>query len=280
MRHQSVGYHIKKSLIYLFLIALAVTCMIPFMMMMVNATRDGNEILTGFSLIPSVHLKENWDTVFSYFNLFLGMRNSVLVAIPATLLSAYFSTLTAYGLAFYQFKGNKVIFIVILVFMMIPGQLSLIGFYQLCSKLKLVNSYIPLIVPAIAAPGTVFFLRQYILSTLPKSLVEAARMDGANELFSFHRIVIPIVSPAVATMGILGFIGNWNNYMLPMILINKNEKMTLPVMMATLRASQDITRNQGATYLSVAISVIPILLVFAVFSKYIISSVSAGAVKE
>ena len=280
MRHQSVGYHIKKSLIYLFLIALAVTCMIPFMMMMVNATRDGNEILTGFSLIPSVHLKENWDTVFSYFNLFLGMRNSVLVAIPATLLSAYFSTLTAYGLAFYQFKGNKTIFIVILVFMMIPGQLSLIGFYQLCSKLKLVNSYIPLIVPAIAAPGTVFFLRQYILSTLPKSLVEAARMDGANELFSFHRIVIPIVSPAVATMGIMGFIGNWNNYMLPMILINKNEKMTLPVMMATLRASQDITRNQGATYLSVAISVIPILLVFAVFSKYIISSVSAGAVKE
>lgn len=278
--HHSVGYHIKKSLIYLFLVALAVTCMIPFMMMMVNATRNGNEILTGFSLIPSTHLKENWDTVFSYFNLFLGMRNSLIVAIPATLLGAYFSTLTAYGLAFYKFKGNKVIFTVILVFMMIPGQLSLIGFYQLCSKLKLINSYIPLIIPAIASPGTVFFLRQYILSSLPKSLIEAARMDGANELFSFHRIVIPIVAPAVATMGIMGFIGNWNNYLLPMILLSKNKMMTLPVMMATLRASQDITRNQGATYLSVAISVIPILLVFAVFSKYIISSVSAGAVKE
>ena len=105
-------------------------------------------------------------------------------------------------------------------------------------------------------------------------------MDGANELFSFHRIVIPIVAPAVATMGIMGFIGNWNNYLLPMILLSKNKMMTLPVMMATLRASQDITRNQGATYLSVAISVIPILIVFAVFSKYIISSVSAGAVKE
>ena len=278
--HHSIGYHFKKSLIYLFLIALAVTCMIPFLMMMVNATRNGNEILTGFSLIPSTHLKENWDTVFSYFNLFLGMRNSLIVGIPATLLGAYFSTLTAYGLAFYKFKGNKLIFTVILVFMMIPGQLSFIGFYQLCSKLKLINSYIPLILPAIAAPGTVFFLRQYILSSLPKSLIEAARMDGANELFSFHRIVIPIVAPAVATMGIMGFIGNWNNYLLPMILLSKNKMMTLPVMMATLRASQDITRNQGATYLSVAISVIPILIVFAVFSKYIISSVSAGAVKE
>ncbi len=280
MSHRSIGYHIKKSLIYLFLVALAVTCMIPFLMMMVNATRNGNEILTGFSLIPSTHLKENWETVFQYFNLFLGMRNSLIVAVPATLLGAYFSSLTAYGLAFYKFKGNKLIFIVILVFMMIPGQLSLIGFYQLCSKLKLINSYVPLILPAIAAPGTVFFLRQYILSSLPPSLIEAARMDGANELFSFHRIVIPIIAPAVATMGIMGFIGNWNNYLLPMILISKNKMMTLPVMMATLRASQDITRNQGATYLSVAISVIPILLVFAVFSKYIISSVSAGAVKE
>ena len=150
----------------------------------------------------------------------------------------------------------------------------------MCAALHLVNSYVPLIVPAIAAPGTVFFLRQYILSSLPPSLIEAARIDGAKELYSFHRIVLPIISPAIATMGIMGFIGNWNNYLLPMILINKNEKMTLPVMMATLRASLDVAKNQGATYLAVAISVIPILLVFCFFSKYIISSISAGAVKE
>ena len=146
--------------------------------------------------------------------------------------------------------------------------------------MHLVNSYIPLIIPAIASPGTVFFLKQYTESSLSRSLIEAARIDGASELYSFHRIVIPILSPAVATMGIMSFIGNWNNYLLPMIIINKNEKMTLPVMMATLKASTDINANQGAIYLSVAISVIPILLVFAFFSKYIISSVSAGAVKE
>ena len=164
--------------------------------------------------------------------------------------------------------------------MMIPGQLSLIGFYQLCTKLHMVNSYWPLILPAIASPGTVFFLKQYTESSLSRSLIEAARIDGASELYSFHRIVIPILSPAVATMGIMSFIGNWNNYLLPMIIINKNEKMTLPVMMATLKASTDINSNQGAIYLSVAISVIPILLVFAFFSTYIISCVSAGAVKE
>lgn len=269
-----------KALLYFFLILLAAMCLFPFLMMMVNATRSGAEIVTGFTLIPSTHTAENWHTVFEYFNLFVGMRNSILVAIPATLLSAYFSSMTAYGLAFYKFKGNKVIFMAILIFMMIPGQLSLIGFYQLCSKLHLINSYIPLIIPAIAAPGTVFFLRQYILSSLSPSLVEAARIDGASELYTFHRLVIPIISPAVATMGIMGFIGNWNNYLLPMILINKNEKMTLPVMMATLRSSTDINANQGAIYLAVAISIIPILVVFCFFSKYIISSVSAGAVKE
>lgn len=275
-----MGFSIKKGILYILLIILAATCLLPFTLMIVNATRSGAEISSSFTFIPSTHLKENWDILFGYFNLFRGMLNSVIVAVPATLLGAYFSALTAYGLAMYKFKGNKVIFGAILTFMMIPGQLSLIGFYQLCTKLHLVNSYIPLIVPAIAAPGTVFFLRQYILSSLSPSLVEAARIDGSPEIYTFHRIALPIISPAMATMGIMGFIGNWNNYLLPMIILNKNEKFTLPVMMATLRASIDAARNQGATYLAVAISVIPILLVFCFFSRYIISSISAGAVKE
>ncbi len=275
-----MGYKIKKGILYFLLIVLAIACLLPFILMIVNSTRSGAEISSSFTFIPGTHLKENWEILFGYFNLFRGMLNSVIVAVPATLLGAYFSALTAYGLAMYRFKGNKVIFGAILAFMMIPGQLSLIGFYQLCTKLHLVNSYIPLIVPAIAAPGTVFFLRQYILSALPPSLVEAARIDGAHELYTFHRIALPIVSPALATMGIMGFIGNWNSYLLPMIILNKNDKFTLPVMMATLRASIDAARNQGATYLAVSISVIPILLVFCFFSRYIISSISAGAVKE
>lgn len=276
----TMGYKIKKAILYILLTILAITCLIPFLLMMVNATRSGTEIARSFTLIPGSNLKQNWETVFSYFDLFAGMANSLKVAIPAVALTAYFSALTAYGLAAYDFKGNKIIFGTILVFMMIPGQLGLVGFYQLCSKLKMVNSYTPLIIPAIAAPGTVFFLRQYVISTLPPSLIEAARIDGANELYSFHRIVLPIMSPAIATMSIMGFIGNWNNYLMPMILLNKPEKFTLPVMMASLRSSTDINANQGAIYLSVAISVIPILLVFAFFSKYIISSISAGAVKE
>ena len=275
-----MGNKIAKVIVYIFLVLLALTCIFPFLLMLVNATRTGPEIASGFTLIPGGSTLENMKVVFDYFNPFLGIFNSILVAVPATLLSAYFSALTAYGMAFYEFKGNKILFGIILVFMMIPSQLSLIGFFDLCTKLHLVNSYVPLIVPAIASAGTVFFLRQYITSAMPKALIEAARMEGASELYIFNRIVLPIVSPAVATMGIMGFIGNWNNYLLPMILISSPEKMTLPVMMATLRASTNINANQGAIYLAVAISVVPILLVFACFSKYIISSVTAGAVKE
>ena len=279
MKHP-IGFTIKKTILYICLTLLAIICLLPFVMMMVNATRTSDQIVKGFSLIPGTALAHNWEVVFSYFNLFKGMLNSLIVALPATFLGAYFPAMTAYGLACYDFKGNKLIFWVILVFMMIPGTLSMIGFYQLCSTLHITNSYIPLIVPAIAGTGTVFFLRQYIISSLSPSLVEAARMDGASELYIFHRVVLPIVFPAIATFSIMSFIGNWNSYLLPMIILNNPQKYTLPVQLASLRSSTDITQNYGAIYLCIAISMIPILLVFSIFSKYIISSVSAGAVKE
>lgn len=272
--------HIKRAIIYIALIALATVCILPFILMMVNATRSGREIMTSFTFIPGNSLQENWETVSGYFNLFLGFWNSLKVAIPATILTSYFSAITAYALAIYKFKGRNLIFYTIVIFMMIPGQLGLIGFYNLVSSLKLVNSYIPLIVPAIAAPGTVFFLRQYVLSVLPPSLLEAARIDGAGEFHIFHRIVLPIMVPGVATMAIGGFIGNWNSYLVPLILLNTPKKFTLPVMIASLNSSTDIASNQGAIYLAVAISVIPILIVFCFCSKYIISSISAGGVKE
>lgn len=271
---------IKKIILYLALTLLAVTCMVPFLLMIVNATRTGTEITTSFTLIPGKALKENWQIMDNFLDVFKGMRNSLLVAIPCTLLSAYFSAITAYAMAVYKFRGNKLLFTVIVVFMMIPGQLGLIGFYNLCTTLHLVDSYIPLIVPAIAAPGTVFFLRQYVQSALPPALLEAARIDGAREILIFHRIVLPIMSPGIATMSIMGFIGNWNAYLTPMIILNSPEKYTLPVMVAALKNSTDMQSNQGAIYLTVALSVIPIMIVFCFFSRYIISSISAGSVKE
>lgn len=271
---------IKRVILYIALILLAVICLLPFLLMIVNATRTGQEIVRSFTLIPGRALVNNWKTVFSYFNLFQGMLNSLIVAVPCTVFSAYFSALTAYGLHMYKFKGNKVITMCIVIFMMIPAQLSLLGFYDLVSMLGLTDSYLPLILPSIASAGTVFFLRQYCEVSVHPALVEAARIDGAGELHIFHRIILPLLSPGIATMSIGGFIGSWNNYLTPLVLLNTPSKFTLPVMIASLRASNDISTNQGAIYLAVAISVIPILIVFAFCSKYIISSISAGGVKE
>ncbi|MFG6340173.1 MAG: carbohydrate ABC transporter permease [Lachnospiraceae bacterium] len=271
---------IKRGIIYLCLCLLAAICFLPFLLMIVNATRSGVEITHSFTLIPSSHLGENWEALFAYVNLFKGFKNSLLVAIPATILTAYFSSITAYAMAVYRFKGNAWLFKILVVFMMIPAQLSLIGFYNLCQKLHMVDSYLPLIIPAIASPGTVFFLRQYVQSTLSKALLEAARIDGAGELHIFHKIVLPIMAPGIATMSIGAFIGNWNNYLVPLILLNTPDKMTLPVMISTLNAATDLQKNQGAIYLGVAISVVPILIVFCFCSKYIISSITAGSVKE
>lgn len=271
---------IKKSMIYIVLILLSVVCLCPFLIMMVNSTRSSQEIINSFSFIPGSSLQSNWKIMSDYFNIFNGLKNSLFISICVTALSGYFSALTAYGLAIYKFKGRNALFTTILVLMMVPAQLGLLGFYDLVNGLGLMDSYLPLIIPAIASPFTVFFLRQYILSVLAASIVEAARMDGASEISTFHRIGLPLMMPGIATMSIGTFIGSWNNYLMPLVLIVSPKKFTLPVMMGSLSASKDITANMGATYVSVAVSVIPIMIAFCFFSKYIIGSISAGGVKE
>ena len=269
-----IGYKIKKTILYILLILLSVVCMFPFLLMIVNATRSGSEIMKSFTLIPSVYLKENWATVFKYFNLFLGMWNSLKVAVPSTLLCAYFSAMTAYALAMYKFKGNKVLFMTILIFMMIPGQLGLIGFYNLCTKLHLVNSYIPLIIPAIASPGTVFFLRQYVLSVMPPSLIEAARIDGLSEFGIFWKIMLPQVKPAVITLVILSVNGSWNDLLWPMIVTSSTEMRTLANGLALFIGQNTI--EYGAAFAGALVSLLPMFVLYMFGQKYFVEGMSSG----
>ncbi|MDP4552179.1 carbohydrate ABC transporter permease [Guptibacillus hwajinpoensis] len=268
-----------KGIIYALLILTAVICFIPFLMMLVNATRSNDAILTGFTLIPGTALMENYRTMMEYVNIWNGFKNSLIISVLVTLLTGYFSALTAYGFAFYTFKGKNFLFVFMLVMMMVPGQLGLIGFYELCKNLGILDTFIPLIIPAIASPFVVFFLRQYIQTTLHPSLIEAARIDGASELRIFHTVAIPIMMPAVATMSIFTFIGSWNNYIVPLVVLFSPEKYTLPVLMGFLKGSQ-VAQNLGSMYLGIAISVVPIMIAFLFLSKYIVNSISAGAVKE
>lgn len=269
----------RRIILYILLIVLAVVCFFPFYVMIVNATRSNVDIMRGFSVIPGGNIVENYFSMVSKYDVVGSFFNSVLVTVSATALNLYFSALTAYGFYNYEFKGKKPLFALLLVTMMIPAQVSIMGFYELNDTLGLLNSYVPLILPSIASASSVFFIRQYTESALPKSLLEAARIDGCRELTIFHKIAFPVMMPSVATMGIFSFVANWNNYLNPLILLNDPDKFTLPIAIASIAGSV-YRPDLGAQYLALCISIVPIMIAFFCCSNFIINGLSTGAVKE
>lgn len=268
-----------QILVYGFMILLTIISFMPFYIMIVNSTRSNLDILNGLSLIPGHSLVENYEIMMKQLNIWRGFRNSLTISVPFTVLSAYFGALTAYGFAVYNFRGKKIAFAFVLGTMMIPQQLGLIGYFELNNKLGLLDTYVPLIIPAITNTMTIFFIKQYVEQSLPKSLIEAARIDGASEFAIFNRIALPIMVPAIATQSIFNFVGSWNNYISPLVLLFSEEKYPLPVLISIIRGTAYRT-NFGAMYLIIAISVVPVLIAFALLSKRIIAGLTVGAVKE
>jgi len=244
---------------------------------------DGQMIKKGDvvgKLVKVPNVVYNWGSLTGRgFQIWQGFGNSAFISICTTLLSIYFSALTAYGLHVYKFRGRALLWTIILVIIMLPSTLSIIGFYQFMATLRLRDSYIPLIIPAIAAAGTVLFLRQYMTSVLSTELIDAARIDGAGEYRIFNIIILPIMIPALAAQSIFTFVGSWNNFITPFVLINSEKKYTLPMLVQSLRGN--IYRAEyGAIYLGIAVSLIPILLFYSFMSRFIISGITMGGIKE
>lgn len=253
---------------------------IPFWIVIINSTRDGMSISTqGVTLIPGASLVENYKILVENVDIVRGFWNSLKIATLVTVLSGYFSALTAYGFHMYKFKGRNVLFGIILVFMMVPSQLAFLGYVKWMTQLGLMDTHAALIIPSIASIGTVFFLRAYISAALSKEIIESARIDGAGELYIFHRIALPLMAPGVATMSIFTFIGSWNNYLSARVILSSKHNETLPMVISSLKALRIWYQNQGAIYLGFAISIVPIVVVFIFASKYLIENISAGAVK-
>ena len=270
----------KRSMIYVLCIALSVLSLLPFWLMMVNATRNSVQIQSGVSLLPSTFLNHNISVLRTKdFQVMTGFKNSAIIAFGSTIVSVYFSALTAYGLTVYKFKGSKFLYALVLAIIMIPGQVTGTGFFMFMYRLGWTNSYLPLIIPSIAAASTVFFFKQYLEANFQISLVEAARIDGAGEFYTYNTIIMPIMVPAMATMGIMAVIGSWNNYLTPLMLLTKKEMATLPMMVKELRG--DIYRTEyGSIYLGLTMTALPLMIVYFCFSKYIIAGVAVGGVKE
>ena len=278
--HVQGVHNSKRSMIYVFCTFLSVLAIVPFWIMIVNATRSSQAIQQGVSLIPGTYLKYNWNVLSTKnFNVSIGFKNSAIIAFSSTILSVYFSAMTAYGFKVYQFRGNKFLYAVVMAIIMIPGQVTGTGFFMFMYQLGLVDNRLALIIPSIASAATVFFFRQYLEANLQISLVEAARIDGCGEFRTFNNIILPIMVPAMATMGIMAVIGSWNNYLTPLMLFTKPDLKTLPMMVNELRG--DIYRTEyGSIYLGLTMTALPLIIVYFAFSKFIIAGVALGGVKE
>lgn len=277
----SGGVRVRRVIAYIVLVILSFLCLFWFYILFINATRSNAELGRGFTLIPGGNLPQNWTNLMTgTLPVLNGLLNSVVVSACSALLCTYFSTMTAYAIHAYDFKLKGFFFTFILAIMMIPTQVTSLGFLQLIQKLKLEDNLLPLIVPSIAAPVTFFYMKQYMDSTLSLSLIEAARIDGAGEFKIFNSIVLPLMKPAIAVQAIFTFVSSWNNYFIPALILHKDKIKTLPVLIAQLRSADFLKFDMGQVYMMIAFSIFPVIVVYLILSRYIVAGVALGGVKE
>ena len=281
-------------------ILFCIIALLPFVLLVMNATRDSESIKAGVSLIPSTHLIENWKNLMIKQN---GMQitlqkaiiNSATITIPGTFLSVYFSSLTAYGIHVYDFKFKKFAWAFIMAVMMVPSQISIIGFYRFMLDLKLIDTYVPLIIPTIAAPTVVFFMKQYMESTLSLEMIEAARIDGAGEYKILARVVIPLSKPMMATISLMVGLGYWNDWTNSLYYITDESLFSIQAILNTIITNiQFLTSGQSSAASAVDVSklpsvsirmaiavigVLPVLCIYPFFQKYFVKGIVVGGVK-
>ncbi|OQY38205.1 MAG: sugar ABC transporter permease [Spirochaetaceae bacterium 4572_7] len=281
MLNENKIINIERTVSYIILAFLVFISLFPFVILIINSSRLHTEITKGFSIVPGTYFFTNWNNLFSDRNIPIlsALGNSIFISAFTSLFSVYFSAMTAYAIFMYNFKGKEFAFRFIMLVMMVPPQVSALGFIRLVIKLNLMNSFIPLIIPAIASPVIFFFILQYMKSSLPTEIVEAARIDGSGEIRTFNTIVFPILKPAIAVQAIFSFVGSWNNYFMPALIIDSKFKKTIPILIAQLRSADYMKFDLGKVYMLIFIAIIPLMIVYLFLSRYIIKGITMGSVK-
>ena len=272
----------REILAYIVLTILSFLCLFFFYILIVNSTRGHVELIQGFSAIPGAALLTNFSNVIHdpTIPIVNGIVNSLIVSGSCAAIVTYFSALTAYGIYAYNFKLKNAAFSFIMAILVMPTQVTAMGFLRLITKMGLNDSLLALIIPSIASPAVFYFMHSFMQSSLSISLVEAARIDGSNEFGTFNKIVLPILRPAIAVQAIFTFVGSWNNYFVPALVITTKKKQTLPIMIAALRGADFMTFDMGKVYMMIAVAIVPIIVIYLLLSKYIVEGVALGGVKE
>ncbi|HCW53854.1 MAG TPA: arabinose transporter permease [Clostridium sp.] len=266
--------------IFLLFAAISVVLIIPFYLCFISSFRPGNELIrTGINLsldFENMSFK-NYVLLFtgdnSYFTWFF---NSMFLTIVQVALQLLVSALVGYGFAAYDFKYKNFLFICVLFVMMVPFEILMLPMYSQINSMGLIDTYSAIILPSIANASTIFFFRQY-LSGIPKDIIDAGRIDGASEYGIFFRLILPIMKPSFAAMGILNTMGSWNNMLWPLLVLKTQSKFTLPIGLNTLMTPYG--NNYDLLIVGSFLSILPIFILFLCFQKYFVDGMTAGAVK-
>lgn len=267
---------VKKIILLIIMIIVAFICLFPFYTMIMMSTKVTEDIYKGIPLWPGNYLLENLKTVFNaHFEIYY--KNSIIQAVSCTFLSLVISTLAGYAFAMYKFKGSKTLFSFILATMMIPTQLSLVAFIVEMRNIGWMNTLLPIIIPPAANGFGVYWMKNYIEGALPIELMDSGRIDGASEPQILTRIVLPVIKPALSSLGLMQFVSNWNSFLVPLIVLNKNEIYTVPIGIINLNSAY---RNDlAAKIAALSLGTVPLLILYILTSKTFIKGITMGAVK-
>lgn len=259
---------------------LAIMILTPIYALFIASFKPGELLLqNGLNLTPEfekMSLSNYQLLFFGKHDYWLWFRNSILLTVITVVLTLAISAFVAYGFAAYEFRFRGALFIIVLIIMSVPFEVIMLPLYKQISDWGLMDNYVAIVLPFLAHASTIFFFRQYLLG-IPKSLIEAGRIDGANEYSIFLRLIVPIMKPAIAAMAILNGMNAWNNYMWPLLVIRSASKYTLTLGLNTL--INPYGDNYSLLIVGACFSIIPIFVLFLAFQKYFIEGITAGAVK-
>ena len=265
-------------LMYGMLIAVSAFMILPFIWMVSTSLKPADEIFT----IPPIIISPNSSlNAYSYlqeqYNILGIVRNTFVIAFSATILRLFFCALGGYGFAKFKFPGQGILFAFLLGTMVIPSAVTLVPIYIIMRDLKWIDTFWPLIIPSAANAFGIFFMRQYIMS-VSNELMDAARIDGAGEFTIFWRIILPIIAPGLTSLGLIFFMGSWNDFLGPLIYLKSPENFTLPLIIRSLIGPVGRTVYDVQMAASV-ISLIPLLIIFLIFQRRFVEGITAGAIK-
>lgn len=269
---------IASAITYIVVTISALIVMAPLVWMMLGSLKTDRELRqVPPTFLPQTATLDNFTTLFSKLSFSTYFVNSTIVAVVVTVANLIFCSMLGYALAMLDFRGKKIVFGLVMATLMIPGVVTFIPLFVLVANMGLLNSLPGLFLPFLAAPFGVFLMRQFMQS-LPRELLDAGRVDGAGELKIFFRIFLPLAGPAMATLGIITFLGSWNNFLWPLVVAQRNDAYTLPVALALYSSDPNHT-DYGLLLAGATIVILPVLVVFLIFQRRFIEGIASTGIK-